>query len=438
MTSSSYSFDIAVIGGGPAGCISALLLKKQGFDIVLFDPDKSASRLEGIGNRLMHWFRVNDLETVIPDPTRVTRLANWNGNSNDYNFEFLVERKSMDASLRGHVGKQGVAVVAETADYRKVKQAVEVTAASGTGFKVKRVIDARGRKAHSGKHSIHGPATVSIGGWLDECRSEMAFAQVIPFRDGWVWAAHPGGGHAWFQATLDAVDGKSPPLSRLQQAFDSCRQQLAQPLSGDFSSILVRGCAPVIGNFTPDPQIIPVGDAAAAMDPLSGNGMFWAVSSALAASASINTLESRPGASSETLVARYLSERIGETYYRQTRLGRDFLRMETRYRDAAFWSKRLNFPDNQALHQPTEGIQVKKSIVVVDGILKEKEILITPLEPTGVAWVDGVDAIEIWSLYQSEDGIARMSDLWGEDKARSFHTWINERLAVQAPAAAPG
>jgi flavin-dependent dehydrogenase len=438
MTSPSESFDIAVIGGGPAGCISALLLKKQGFDVVLFDPDKTASRLEGIGNRLMHWFTVNGLDSVIPEPARVTRLANWNGNSNDYNFEFLVERKSMDASLRGHVSEQGVALVAQTANYRKVKQAVEVTAASGSRFKVKRVIDARGRKAHSGRQSIHGPATVSIGGWLDKCASEKAFAQVIPFRDGWVWAAHPGGGQAWFQATLDAVDGKSPPLSRLRQAFDACRQQLAQPLCGDFHSILVRGCAPVIGDFTPDPQIIPVGDAAAAMDPLSGNGMFWAVSSALAASAAINTLESRPGAASEALVERHLSERIGETYYRQTRLGRDFLRMETRYRDAPFWSKRLNFPDDQALHQPIEGIQVKKNTVVDDGILKEKEILITPLEPSGVAWVDGVEATEIWSLYQSEDGLARMSDLWGEDKARWFHSWISERLAVQPPAAAPG
>jgi len=255
-------------------------------------------------------------------------------------------------------------------------------------------------------------------------------------RDGWTWAAHPGGKQAWFQATLDAVEGKRPPQSRLQAAFDSCRQQLACPLGGNFSSILIRACAPVIGNFASDPRIIPVGDAAAAMDPLSGNGMFWAVSSALAASASINTLEKRPGGDSETLVGRYLGERIRETYYRQARLGRDFLRMETRYRDQPFWAKRLNFPDNQGLHQPTAGIQVKKGIVVEDGLLKEKEILITPLEPSGVAWVDDVEATEIWSLYQSEDGLARMSNLWGEDKARSFRSWIDARLSAQTSASA--
>lgn len=434
MASIVESYDIGIAGGGLAGCISALLLKKQGFDVVLFDPDKTARRLEGIGNRLMQWLSANDLHRVVPNPVRVNRKASWNGVSNDYNFEFLVERKSMDCAFRDHVAKQGIAVIVETAEYRSKEQGILVTSGSGRQLEVNRVIDARGRKAHSGKHSSHGPATVSIGGWLDRYTPGEAYAQVVPFREGWAWAAHPGDGHAWFQVTLDAVEGKDPPLSRLQEALESCKQHFAHPLSGSFYNILVRGCAPVIGNFESNPRVIPVGDAAAAMDPLSGNGMFWAVSSALAASASINTLEKLPGAASETLVRRYLQERIRENYYRQARLGRDFLRMESRYRDAPFWTKRINFPDNEALHQPQNGIAVKNSIVVEDGILKEKEILITALEPSGVAWVDGIEAAKIWSLYQSKDGLAKMSALWGEEKARTFHSWIEDRLSAPAGA----
>jgi len=131
MTPVANSFDLAVIGGGPAGCISALLLKQQGFNILLFDPDKSARRLEGMGSRLMQWFAVNDLAGVIPDPIRVSRLANWNGASNNYNYEFLVERKLMDAALRGHLSNQGVPIVADTADYRKKDRSVDVTTAQG-------------------------------------------------------------------------------------------------------------------------------------------------------------------------------------------------------------------------------------------------------------------------------------------------------------------
>lgn len=434
MTSVDKSFDLAIIGGGPAGCVAALRLREQGFNVILFDPGKSERRFEGIGNRLMQWFAANDLASVIPNPIRVNRLANWNGVSNSYNFEYLVERKTMDASLRDHVGKQGILLVNEAAQYRKDGQSVEVTASSGKRYLARRLIDARGRKAHSGRQSIHGPATVAIGGWLSNCAPEEAFAQVIPFRHGWAWAACPGSGHTWFQATLDAVDGKKTPISRLEEAFESCRKQLVYRLSGEFDSIVIRGCAPVIGDFEWDPRIIPVGDAAAAMDPLSGNGMFWAVSGALATSVSINTLEKSPGAESETLVRRYLDERIRENYYRQARLGRDFLRMETRYRDAPFWTKRLNFPDNEALHQLSEGIKVKNSIVVEDGVLKQKEILITPLEPSGVAWVDGIEATRIWSLYQSVDGLARMSELWGEDKARSFRSWIEDRQSAPASA----
>ena len=81
---------------------------------------------------------------------------------------------------------------------------------------------------------------------------------------------------------------------------------------------------------------IRVGDAAMAVDPLSGNGIFQALSSALQAPAVVATLRHDP--SSRTLAQRFHHQRIEHLFYRFARIGRDFYARETRWPQAPFWA----------------------------------------------------------------------------------------------------
>ena len=68
-------------------------------------------------------------------------------------------------------------------------------------------------------------------------------------------------------------------------------------------------------------SVLPIGDASAAMDPLSGHGMFWAVSSALAAAAVRRTLAAGRDAAGDTLARRFLGQRATDLFLRQARIG---------------------------------------------------------------------------------------------------------------------
>ncbi|WP_404385428.1 NAD(P)/FAD-dependent oxidoreductase [Caenispirillum salinarum] len=412
--------DVAVIGGGPAGAVAARALAGQGARVLLADPDRTPARLEGIGERLMAWLRAEGLADRLPDVSPlVPRRASWAGEETAHNGEHLVERASMDRALRAAAVEAGAELATATATLQAKHDAVRVRLSDGREVSARRVIDARGRAAHANRPVTRGPATLAVGGWLSG--EAEAGAAVTPFADGWVWIARPGDGRVWTQATLDARADDAPPAERLRAAL----AEVAPHLAGEPQGLSIRECAPVVPTGAIDPRVLPAGDAAAGMDPLSGHGMFWAVSGALAAVAAWRTLEERPGPDSEDLATRYIGERIRETYLRQARLGRDFLRQETRFQDRPFWARRLGFPDDAPVHEAAEP-GVTTAIVVVDGLLEEREVIVTEQEPAGVAFIADIPVVEAWRRLQ-QHGPADLAAEHGEAKARAVVGWLTVR-----------
>jgi 2-polyprenyl-6-methoxyphenol hydroxylase-like FAD-dependent oxidoreductase len=350
----------------------------------------------------------------------------------------LVERATLDRNLRAAAVEAGAEAVTATGtvDFPELGAEAKVALSDGRHILAPRIIDARGRKAHVGRPVTRGPATLAIGGWLEDQNHSEPEARILPIPDGWLWIARPGGPRLWVQATLDARGGDgAAPAARLRDALESAARTGVIPSTWatktPMEDPLVRDCAPILPTAPIDLRLIPAGDAAAGMDPLSGHGMFWAVSGALAALAVLDTLAARPGPESETLSRRYLEERIRETYLRQARLGRDFLRQETRYAEHPFWARRKTFPDDLPLHDPEEpptgSITVKQAIVVENGLLTERDVLITDQEPSGVAWLSGIPAAEAYHMLRDGAAEQALAGRWGPEATRAAMTWFRTR-----------
>jgi flavin-dependent dehydrogenase len=134
-----------------------------------------------------------------------------------------------------------------------------------------------------------------------------------------------------------------------------------------------------------------VGDAAMAVDPLSGNGIFQSLSSALQAPAVINTLLHKPERAA--LAKRFHQQRVEQLFLRFARIGRDFYADEQRWSDQPFWQARQQWPDAEVAHAEADfaALRIERAPVLCDGFVDEAEVVITADQPLGIWHVQGVE-----------------------------------------------
>ncbi|MDO5620019.1 MAG: tryptophan 7-halogenase [Paracoccus sp. (in: a-proteobacteria)] len=385
--------DMVIIGGGPAGAVSAWLAARDGLSVALIDPDRTPARIEGLSPRLHRWLSGQGLLAGFHGVTGpLPRQVDWGGIAGG-NAEYVVERAALDRHLRA---------MAEQAGARLIRAAAradggDVTLDDGRVLTCDWLLDARGRAGAPRAAAGRAPATVALAGWL-LAAADAPGVQVSARPDGWLWRAALPDGRVWAQFVTDAA-GHGTPVARLSAA--------AGPLS---SAPILREAAPRLATAQQDLRHLRIGDAAAAMDPLSGHGQFWAVSSALAAAAVRRTLSDDPQATA--ICHRFLSARAQDTATRQARIGRDFIRAETRFADAPFWAARRDFPDDLPVHHSRRDFAVSTGPAIVKGRITETELLLTPRSPDGVAWFGTISAPEVWRSFQA-GGDGAVAQRWG-------------------------
>ncbi|NQD59685.1 FAD-dependent oxidoreductase, partial [Pseudomonas sp. CM25] len=139
------------------------------------------------------------------------------------------------------------------------------------------------------------------------------------------------------------------------------------------------------------PDWIRVGDAAMAVDPLSGNGIFQSLSSALQAPVVINTLLRKPERAA--LAQQFHQQRVEQLFLRFARIGRDFYTQEQGWAGQAFWGQRQGWPDAQPLHLAADwqAVRVERRPVLRDGLVDAAEVVVTADQPLGVWHLQGVE-----------------------------------------------
>lgn len=399
--------EIVVAGSGPAGALTAILLARRGYAVTLLTSGRGRPRLEGLSQRVLDVLAAHGLEharrAVGPE---VPRCAAWNGEVAERNIEYVTARIRFDAALLRDAAANGVTCH----DVRRVAigarpDAPLVSAMDRHGatlrFAPRFFVEARGRRASAPRtRLLTGPATTALVARVG-CGLLAARTLVESFPDGWAWYACDGT-DALLQLFVDSASGL-PKQAGLAALFDRLMRELrVVPQRGAFdrrigpvttrSAEARRVAQPIAG------ASIRVGDAAAAVDPLSGHGVFEAFGSALAASAVINTVLRAPGRAD--LARRFYEERTRLGFERFARVGRDFYALETRWRTRPFWSARASWPDTLPAHTPMRATppRIEMRPVVENGLVVERRVIVTADQPRGVWRVDGVPLAELHDL----------------------------------------
>jgi flavin-dependent dehydrogenase len=436
----STSPVVAVLGGGPAGVATAVGLVRLGYAVTVFATPRRFDAMEGVSDRVAQGLHQAGLDEALatlasPSPRRVL----WRGKESAVNSECLVSRPAFDAALLRDAARHGVGLCAARveswqagADGRPT--VAYVTETGAVSFAADFVVEARGRAAPLPACRVRGPETVSLlQYWKPLAPGEArVHSAVQSFADGWAWLAIAADGRRYLQLTVDVASADLPEKSALS---DFCRDRLerlefAREFVADAEPegpLYARNCTPILASDIVGAHHIRVGDAAVAGDPLSGNGIFLALSAALQAPAVIDTLLRHPERAA--LAREFHEQRLAGLFYRFGRVGRDFYADENQWPDAPFWKTRRAWPDAEPLHRAVrpEDVRIATRPVLRDDEIVAAEVVVTPDQPLGVWRLDGIDLAPALEIAREAGAAGLAAHLGSEELAAKWMGWFGEQ-----------
>jgi len=386
---------ILVLGAGPAGAATAIGLRRLGYPVTVVSDWRRFAALEGVSQRVLDRLRHAGLGAALAKAAMpASREVRWNGQHLRMNQEFLLDRQSFDRALRDDLKRAGVSLV--EGRVREVSRAEChcVRLDDGQVLEAGFLVEARGRQAPLAADRLRGPETVSLLNlWQGESGAPASAVESLD--DGWAWMARLADGRCYWQITQNAegLPGKAAladycaqrrrASALVAEMFGAAAFEPAQVHARSSTAILAGEC---VGD-----DWIRVGDAAMAVDPLSGNGIFQSLSSALQAPVVVNTLMRRPERAE--LAQRFHQQRVEQLFLRFARIGRDFYWQEQARAVLAFWARRRGWPDVQPLHLEADwqAVRVEKRPVLRDGLVDEAEVVVTADQPLGIWHLQGVE-----------------------------------------------
>ncbi|MFW8595193.1 NAD(P)/FAD-dependent oxidoreductase [Cribrihabitans neustonicus] len=414
-------FDIAIAGAGPAGSVAAVLLANAGFRVALAGLLPGHTRIEGMAPRVLEVLRGKGLpvEGIFPACRREVR---WGALSGSRNLEHVTDRARFDAGLLRAAAEAGVTVLTR-AVARVQPEHGRILLAGGGVVRAALLFEARGRRAPRMPGALQGPQTLAVTGMVPASQRTAFAACVEARKEGWLWIADLGDGTRWVQAACDGPPAARDAAARVAALWHTVAgEDLPLPQAPQVRAIAPRLTAPRF-----DPRCPRLGDAAVALDPLSGHGMFWAVSSALMALPVARALLT----GGADLARDFYLDRVRSTFWRQSRVGRDFYRAAGER--GGFWQRRCAWPDDTPAHENGTAPRLARRVTVIDGRLERREVLITRQEPGGAGFVFGQEIAPLLRrlgpgpLPGADRFRAACAPDLPEPLARTLHQWLQSR-----------
>ncbi|MCK9801392.1 tryptophan 7-halogenase [Pseudomonas sp. MAFF 302030] len=422
---------ILILGAGPAGATAALGLRRLGYPVSLVSEWRRFSALEGVSVRVLEALRGVGLHHAVADATLPSqRQVAWNGQRHAQNVEFLLDRPSFDKGLREDLRLAGVELIeGRVLNVQTSATGHQVDIEGREPLSVDFLIEARGRQAPALGKSVRGPETLSL---LNRWQGQpgVIASAVESLDDGWVWMARQADGQCYWQWTLDVASADLPakqdlPGYCLRRRRDS---SIAQALFGpqprlEDVQLHARSSTAILNPQVCGNHWIRIGDAAMAVDPLSGNGIFQSLSSALQAPSVINTLLLKPERAA--LAQSFHQRRVENLFLRFARIGRDFYLDEQRWQEQPFWLARRKWPDADAAHAEADfsALRIERAPVLQDGFVVEADVVITPDQPLGAWYVQGVELAPLVRRLRTESAERVLAGLTLE-QGRMVRSWL--------------
>jgi 2-polyprenyl-6-methoxyphenol hydroxylase-like FAD-dependent oxidoreductase len=355
------SFDIAVIGGGPAGSAAAICLSRIGVRTVLIE--RSSYATVRIGETLPPAIR-GPLRTLgvwerfleeCPHESFAIRSA-WGSTEphenehicNPYGPGWHVDRVGFDHMLAKAARKAGATLLTQS---RVARLAMNDTAGwrlSILGPPRPRAFEARFLIEAAGRSAALPPVVPRFFRVIDRliasvrlvASSTQPYTLIEAAESGWWYSAPLPGGRlivaymtdADLHAKMDPNTGWCRELDRtiLTRERVGSQQSLSEPMIVSATSLLRQ---PVSGA-----DWIAAGDAASAFDPLSGQGVYKALDGGIrAAQAVIDRFRGNVESFSEYV------KWVNLEFSRYLQLRGAFYSMEQRWPSSLFWRRRVKF-----------------------------------------------------------------------------------------------
>lgn len=389
---------IVVAGGGIAGCVSAIGLRRLGYEVILIHRERTFNAYEGFSVRTVEALQrsgcVRALKQIGP---LSLRSSFWNSISRSANSEYLTFRPDFDRALIQDAADAGVEIHSGSVigPIANAAGGVELTYKSETGEYICRAdagIDARGRFTpyHGEYHT--GPKSYSLLHKLSIPRIVAAHTTLHSVPEGWIWQASLGDGTGYIQMTCADETAKTiRTYDDLLQLLHRQKSDLWVLKDASAAEALIRRDA--YGKLHTKivyGRVFQVGDAASSVDPLSGNGVFQSLSMATILPYVIHTMLSR-NESDEGVAAAFYKERVRDLFTRYSKTGRDFYRGEEQFA-GAFWDERRSWPREE---KDGEEVRIEEKAVLMIHFIEKRHVVVTPNHPMGVSYFEGVDILPI-------------------------------------------
>ena len=421
---------IVILGAGPAGAAVALGLRRMGYAVTLVSEWRRFAALEGVSVRVLEALRGAGLQQALAQAALPSqRQVNWNGQQHAQNVEYLLDRPTFDRGLREDLRLAGVDLVeGRVLSVQTCATGHQIEIDGHESLVADFLVEARGRQAPTLGKGLRGPETVSLLNRWQGTPGSTASA-VESLADGWAWMARRADGQCYWQWTVDVASAGLPGKAML---LDYCRQRrgesaVARVFFGGEPELDVqlhaRSSTAILNPQVCGDNWIRVGDAAMAVDPLSGNGIFQSLSSALQAPTVINTLLCKPERAA--LARRFHQQRVEQLFLRFARIGRDFYADEQRWLDQPFWQARRLWPDAEIAHAEADfnALRIERAPVLRDGFVDEAEVVITVDQPLGIWHVQGVEVAPLVRRLRSEPAEQVLAGLTTE-QGRMVRSWL--------------
>jgi 2-polyprenyl-6-methoxyphenol hydroxylase-like FAD-dependent oxidoreductase len=353
-------YDVIILGGGPAGCATALSLRSYSPSLSIalieessYEHPRVGEVLPGLARSLLDQlgiWKAFDAERYRPSNSTTAFWGSSSGSENHFIYNLRgpgwnLDRVRFDALLAGQAAEFGTDVRRglRFAGAERSRDGWRLSLSDGAGLECHFVVDATGRRAAFARKMkarvLSFDRLMGFTRFFELDGDSEPGTLVEAFQDGW-WYTAPAGRFRAATCMTDADVARSLELHDQDQWLSLLSKTNA--VRSRVGRAVLHG-PPVIRSANSahlDPVCgtdwLAVGDAASAFDPLSSNGIVKALRSGIFAGYAIADLLNKSDA---TGLDRY-RKLVPREFAVYRRAHTEYCAAEDRWPDRPFWSRR--------------------------------------------------------------------------------------------------